>query len=292
VEVALHAAVATLAVVLLAYLWLGARTRRELAPLQRLSERLASHDLLAPQATLGPAERAELQPVHAAIDTLAAQLSRRLAQERLVAAHAAHALRTPLAGIDAQLAVALRECPPALRPRLQRVREASARLQRVVAALIAMFRSGVELQRRPIDLAALLARLPVEGLDVQVPAGATVTADADLLTAALVNLLDNAVRHGGHTLVVTVPAPQRLRVVDDGPGVSPLRRAALQRMLDAIDPSDDAGSGLGLRLVDRVARVHGGRLTVLDDSVGFGVELTLDDSADYRRLPPRAGGPA
>ena len=67
-----------------------------------------------------------------------------------------------------------------MQPRLQRVRDASGRLQRVVAALLALFRSGVELQRQPVDLALLLARLPAVGLQVEVPDGAWLAADPDL----------------------------------------------------------------------------------------------------------------
>lgn len=272
-EVGFDAALATLAVALLAHLWLRARAVHELAPVQRLSQRLQQHDLLAPGATLGPAERAELQPVHAAIDALAAQLARRLAAERAFSAHAAHSLRTPLAGIDAQLAVALREAPPALQPRLQRVRAAAGRLQRVVAALLALFRSGVDLQREPLDLAALLGRLPVEGLVVTVEPGARIEADADLLSAALLNLLDNALRHGATRIVVASPAPGRLRLHDDGPGVDAPRRQALQDAVDA--GGGEPGGGLGLMLADLVARAHGGRLTLPASDHGFVVELSL-----------------
>jgi signal transduction histidine kinase len=273
-EVGFDAALATLAVALLAHLWLRARAVHELAPVQRLSQRLQGHDLLSPGATLGPAERAELQPVHAAIDALAAQLARRLAAERAFSAHAAHSLRTPLAGIDAQLAMALREAPPTLHPRLQRVRAAAGRLQRVVAALLALFRSGVELQREPQDLAALLARLPAEGLEVVVQPGTRIVADVDLLSAALLNLLDNAVRHGATRLTIWAPAPGRLRLQDDGPGVDAARRQALQAAIDDC-ATDDAGGGLGLMLASLVARAHGGRLLLPASDQGFAVELVL-----------------
>ena len=272
-EVGFSAALATLAVALLAHLWLRLRAVQELAPVQRLSERLQTHDLLAPGATLGPAEREELQPVHAAIDGLAAQLARRLANERAFSAHAAHALRTPLAGIDAQLAVALREAPATLQPRLQRVRSAADRLQRVVSALLALFRSGVDLQREPVDLAALLTRLPVNGLTVEVPPGATVQADIDLLSAALLNLLDNAVRHGARTLRIDTPSPDTVRLRDDGPGVDPVRRATLQA---AIDSGEQEGhTGMGLMLAAMVARAHGGALKLPAVDTGFAVELRL-----------------
>lgn len=257
-EIVLNAALATLAIALLSHLWLRLRVTGELAPLQRLSARLRTHDLLAPGATLGAAERAELQPVHQAVDQLAAQLVRRLAQERTFSAHAAHALRTPLAGIDAQLAVALREAPDTLKPRLQRVRAAATRLQRVVAALLTLFRSDVQPQPETLRLDALLARLPVEGLTVTVDPEAEVTADPDLLAAALLNLLDNAVRHGAHRLQVRLAAPGVVELADDGPGVAPERLAALRQSLAGGEPA--AASGLGLALAQLVARAHGGLL--------------------------------
>jgi K+-sensing histidine kinase KdpD len=47
----------------------------------------------------------------------------------------------------------------------------------------------------------------------------------------LLNLLDNALRHGAHHVVLTAPQPQRLCVKDDGPGVSDDRRLQLQAAL-------------------------------------------------------------
>jgi signal transduction histidine kinase len=284
-SVAFNAGLAALGVGLLAYLMLGAQIAHELLPLQRLSGRLARHDPTQPGASLGPAERAELQPVHAAIDELGHRLARRLAHERVFSAHAAHALRTPLAGIDAQLAVALRESPPALQARLRRVREASTRLQRVVAALLLLFRSQAkELSREPVDLGALLARLPVEGLQIEVPDGLLFDADADLLAAALLNLLDNAQRHGAHRVVVSLPAPDRLRLQDDGPGVPAEQRDWLRQTLAravtstaAVEPANVStqgqGTGLGLQLAQLVARAHGGQLHLPDVEQGFAVEL-------------------
>jgi len=276
-EFAAGAALSALAVGLLGHLWLRARVRHELAPLLALSDRLAAHDPLQPGATLGVAEREELQPVHSAIDDLGQRLARRAAHERAFSAHAAHSLRTPLAGIDAQLAVALRESPPALQPRLQRVREAAARLQRVIAALLALFRSSVELKREPVDLPALLALLPVEGLSVDVQASSTVNADADLLAAALLNLLDNALRYGARRATVSVPTPGTVRVLDDGPGVTPQRRRALQDVLD--QQSYEGQTGLGLLLADLVARSHGGSLVLQEVEAGFAVELRLGPRA-------------
>ena len=276
-EVVLGAVTSALAIGLLGHLWLRARVRRELEPLQRLSSRLAAHDPAADpprdDAGLGAAERDELQPVHAAVDTLTQRLAQRIADERAFAGHAAHALRTPLAGIDAQLAVALREAPPALQPRLQRARDAAARLQAVVAALLGLFRSGAAPRRERVALSALLARLPLDGLAARVDPAATIDADPDLLAAALINLFDNARRHGATHVEVGVGAPSTLWLRDDGDGVDAPRRAALQAAIDAQDY--EGRTGLGLMLADRIARAHGGSLHLPQVQRGFAVELRL-----------------
>ena len=275
-EVALTAIWSALAIGVLSALWLRGRVRRELAPLADLSQALARYEPLPPAVPLAAALRRELQPVHEAIAALGERLARRVANERAFSAHAAHALRTPLAGIDTQLAVAQREAPDALQPRLARVREAAARLTRVVSALLALFRSGAELQWQTLDLTALLARLPHEGLELQVPGGATVQADADLLTATLINLLDNAVRHGARRVELSLDIDdgrQRLRLHDDGQGCSADKRADLAQALDS--QAYEGRMGLGLMLADLVARAHGGRLQLPAVEHGFAVELQL-----------------
>ena len=280
-EVAMGAVLAALAVGLLGHLWLRARVRGELEPVQRLSQRLAAWDADAGSAAsqLGAPERSELVPVHRAIDALAVRLAARVANEQAFSAHAAHALRTPLAGIDAQLAVAQRECPaelPELRQRLARVRGAATRLQAVVAALLGLFRAGAGGARakpQPVDLAALVSRLPVPGLAVEVEAGAALQADADLVAAALLNLLDNAQRHGAQVARVGTRGPLVLRIEDDGSGASAERLAQLREAIEA--QHYEGQTGLGLMLADRVARAHGGRLVLPQAEHGFVVEMHL-----------------
>ncbi|WP_280154810.1 histidine kinase dimerization/phospho-acceptor domain-containing protein [Piscinibacter sp. XHJ-5] len=274
-EITLSTALAALAIGLLGHLWLRRRVRQELLPLERLSDQLAGHEPLQAGASLGAPERDELQPVHAAIEELVRRLALRVARERAFTAHAAHSLRTPLAGIDTQLAVALRECPPELQPRLRRVREAAGRLQRVVAALLALFRSGAALQRQPVDLHQLMSQLTIHGIEWEVLGRGVIDADGDLLAAALLNLIDNSLRCGAHKLVVDVPSPGTLRIADDGPGVSHERRQELQAALDS--QAYEGRTGLGLMLSDLVARSHGGALRLPPAERGFAVELQLGE---------------
>jgi signal transduction histidine kinase len=275
-EVILSAVLAALSIGLLGHLWLRARVRQELLPLDRLSEHLHRYDPLDPTQALGEAERIELVPVHDAIGQLGRRLAQRVSHERMVAAHAAHALRTPLAGMDAQLAVALRESTAEAQPRLQRVRDASVRLQRVVRSLLDLFRVGGEVRRQRVNVKALLAHLPLSGLEVVVDAQLHVDADPDLLAAALLNLLDNSQRHGARRATLTVSAPGCLLLRDDGQGTDPQRLTALRAALAA--QTYEGQTGLGLMLADLVARAHGGRLRLPDApdaGTGFAAELVL-----------------
>lgn len=271
--------------------WLQRGLRRELQPLLDLSAEVATLEPLEPRRPHTPglsATRTELEPLVDAIEGLTDRLAQRVAHERALAAHAAHALRTPLAGMDAQLAVALKECPPALQPRLTQTREAAARLRRVVTALIALFRTGGELQWQDTSVSALLQRLPLKDAHVDVRGMDTVPCDPDLLSAALSNLLDNAVRHGAHHIHVQATRDDthvQLTLRDDGHGIPDEQRQRLQQALDAQGPQE--GLGLGLTLADMVARTHGGRLRLLPADAS---DAALPGAAIELRWP-LLGGP-
>ena len=244
------------------------------APLERLSRRLAStiRSMRRRERTLGAAERAELVPVQRAIDELGERLAQRVARERMVAAHAAHALRTPLAGMDAQLAIACANATRSAAAAAARARR-PVRLQRVVRSLLDLFRGGADPKRRSVALQTLLAHLPMQGLDVAVDVQVRIDADPDLLAAALANLLDNAQRHGATCVQVTQPAPDRVRVADDGNGIDAQGLAALRAALQT--QAYEGRTGLGLMLADLVARAHGGRLELPDSAAGFTADLVL-----------------
>lgn len=260
----------------LAMLWLQTRVKAELQPLHDLSDAVRGFDPLRPGARLPAAARAELVPMVAALNDLAERLLARVAHERAFAAHAAHALRTPLAGIDMQLAVALREAPAAMQPRLLQTREAAARLRRVTTALISLFRAGGQMNWQQVRLDDLVATLPVRGVAVNVQGDQGLWCDPDLLSAALLNVLDNAARH--HATHVTVHAHADthhsvLKLRDDGEGMSAERLAAVQRALQT-GQGDDV-LGLGLTLADLVARNHGGQVSLKAGDGGVGCCVTL-----------------
>jgi signal transduction histidine kinase len=220
--------------------------------------------------SLLPASRQEFVQVRDAIMDLGQRLAHRVENEQAFAAHAAHALRTPLAGMDAQLAVALKEVPESARGRIERTRQAVQRLKRVVTSLLTLFRSSAELDLQEVWLPDLVARLPVDGLTVHASQQGALQADPNLLAAAVANLLDNALRHGARTCWIscTVAATgPTITVRDDGPGADADRLRAIRAQL--LEPTTDSKLGLGLKLASLVARAHGGEIQV-DNTAGGG----------------------
>ena len=102
--------------------------------------------------------------------------------------------------------------------------------------------------------------------------------DGEAVRRALLNLLDNAVSHGreGGSVLASVAAGRddvRLAVTDDGPGIG---RGDSRRIFGRFERgrTDAPGTGLGLYLVEEVARAHGGRVDLVT-AEGRGSSFTL-----------------
>jgi signal transduction histidine kinase len=255
-------------------LWLRSRASKELQPVAEMSDAVTRYDPLHGHAHLAKPRRSELVAMHHAITDLGTRLARQLSNERAFSAHAAHALRTPLAGMVAQLAVAQRELPPEAQPRLQRTREAADRLRRVVTALLTLFRTGTELSWQSVDVNELVRNLHFEKLRLVSSEALFIEADPDLLAAALLNLLDNSVKHGAQTVMLSGYVDSKsscLYIHDDGAGMPAARLAQIQAALK--EQRYEGEMGLGLMLADLVARAHGGSLRLHASSSGCKMEL-------------------
>jgi signal transduction histidine kinase len=99
-----------------------------------------------------------------------------------------------------------------------------------------------------------------------------------LLAQLVTNLLDNAIKHtpSGGRIVVSLSGPlaPMLTVADSGPGIpADQREAALARFRQMGEVHPGSGAGLGLSIVDAVARAHGARLRLSDNAPGLRVEV-------------------
>jgi signal transduction histidine kinase len=110
----------------------------------------------------------------------------------------------------------------------------------------------------------------------------TVDGDQALLGAMVRNLIDNALRHGGDPARITVHVDggsqhARITVDDEGPGLAPDALERIGRRFERLDAPADYGVGLGLALVARIARWHGGdfRIFSREGRPGTRAEVTL-----------------
>ncbi len=203
-------------------------------------------------------------------------------------ADVSHEIKTPLTGIlGAADLLGDAEGDPGLRRRLTAmIKSESARLNALaqdILNLARLERDGEPLNRTPADLAGIV-RETVERLEPEadakgvrvatsLPDGACVASvDVELVSQALANLIANAIRHSGSTdvLVSLVHGQARrplkrpaavLSVEDHGVGIPASARAHVFERFYRVDParaSSSGGAGLGLAIVRRIARLHGG----------------------------------
>ncbi|HJV80339.1 ATP-binding protein [Noviherbaspirillum sp.] len=271
-------------------IWLS--IRRGLIPLTTISRAIGSRSADNLQPLDLASVPTEVQPLVDSLNKLLERLSESIDRERSFTADAAHELRTPLAAIKVQAEVALaagdedqrRHAIQQVIAGVQRTTYLAqqllllARLDHVDAAQL----QAVDLGRLAADSAARYADAAEDkGIELEVDAqdACSMQGDPVALSVLVDNLLDNAIKYGrdgGHAVLkVWREAGQLvLRVQDDGPGVAVPERARLTDRFFRVAGSGVAGSGLGLSIVDRIARRHGGRISIGDGLDGKGLGVT------------------
>jgi two-component system osmolarity sensor histidine kinase EnvZ len=265
----------------------GWTARRLTRPLARLRDRIAAHDPGAadmPQAAPDGRATAEVAAIDAAWSAMRTRLARHERERRLLLAGVSHDLRSPLARI--RMAAELLPADPQTAPR----RETIVRNVDVADRLLQSFLEHVRAGELPLDETvdlAVLAQSVIAGLDrpaaqLQLEAPATLPlacANTMLLERVLLNLLDNAFRHGQPPVTVRLAVngdEVRLDVEDAGPGIPPAQQALVLHAFARGDPSRGTpGSGLGLTVVAQVAARLGGQVSFESRPGRHRVRVTL-----------------
>jgi two-component system OmpR family sensor kinase len=218
---------------------------------------------------VGPADD-EIARLGRTLNEMLGRLEAALERERTFVADASHELRTPLAILKAELELALRagRTREELEAALRSAAEETDRLTSLAEDLLVIARAddgALPLRPAPLAAAELLgsvaARFPGRAV-ARAPDGMRVEADPERLKQALGNLVDNALRHGGTSVELAAERSDgriELHVRDDGPGFPPgFLDAAFERFTRADPARSRGGAGLGLAIVDMIARAHGG----------------------------------
>ena len=242
------------------------RVRAEAISASTPGRRLPEHD-----------SRDEISRLAETLNEMLSRLEAAFAHERRFVADASHELRTPLALLKAELEVALRRprTHDELEQALRSASEETDRLARLAEDLLLIARSdagGLPIRRERIAAADLLQLVAgrfagVAGeqgrtLEVLPANGLVLDVDPVRLEQALGNLVGNALAHGGGRIVLSARPRAglvELHVEDEGLGFpADFISGAFDRFSRSNEARTAGGSGLGLSIVELIARAHDG----------------------------------
>jgi two-component system sensor histidine kinase TctE len=288
-EMLAPAVIIALAAVLL--VWFG--VRRGLAPLQSLQKEIAarSHRDLRPV----PEHHApdEVRPVVASLNALLARLNDSMNGQQRFLANAAHQLRTPLSGLQTQVELALRGTMTAeLRATLTQLLDATVRTAHLANQLLTLARAEPGAMSpdamQPLDLHKVVEdaaqewvpRAMVRQIDLGFDIETTLLIGEPLLIRELLaNLIDNALRYTPAGGSVTVRCRQAngavLEVEDNGIGIPESQREKVLERFHRVEGSPGGGCGLGLAIVQEIARIHGATLEITAPPAGRGTLVCI-----------------
>ena len=297
VNILLVSLLPTVLIALSGGLILARRSKRHVEVIRATLDRLTTGDLAARVAP-GPRWSDDLLRIGEAVNQMARAQETSVAALRQVSLDIAHDLKTPIQRVSVHLddldraeAAGADRAEPLARARaelegiaaifqsllqLAQVEQGEARAHFASVDLTALCRTMVELYEPAAGEQGkrLICDLPETPVHV--------TGDRALLGQLLANLIENALRHSGDAEAVEVALKQAagqvtLTVADGGPGIPAEDRDKVLQRLYRLDRSRGTpGHGLGLALVDGVAKLHGARLELADNAPGLRVVVTFD----------------
>jgi two-component system sensor histidine kinase TctE len=286
--------------------WAVARALRPLIDLKEAVERRSPRDLSPLDAENAPAE---VRPLVDSLNRLFALVNDQTEAQRRFVADAAHQLRTPLAGLQAQVeawaqAARTLQSTDALSLRVDqvlRLRGATRRTSQLANQLLALSRAdSVSADTQPMEqvdlqelceniLALYLDAAADKQMDLGLEAQPTQTrGHAWLLRELLINVVDNAVKYtpaGGRiTLRCGTAADESgprawIEVEDDGPGIAQDEQARVLQRFYRLPGTQAEGNGLGLAIADEIARVHHTQLQLEVGAQGHGLRVRVSFAA-------------
>jgi two-component system sensor histidine kinase TctE len=260
--------------------WLG--VLRGLKPLTDLAAQIESRD----QNNLSPVSQGglhrETRILVTRINELLARLGSAIQAQKRFVADAAHQLRTPLAAVLLHAERAERAPDaPSEREALRALHRSVERAARLSQQLLALARAEPEavtvLELKAVDLSELARRIGEEWIgralekDIDfgliVPQGPVwIYGDERLLAEMLSNLIDNALRYGNESgkvnLIVQADSLYSICVQDDGPGIPVQERTRILERFYRVPGSSGEGCGLGLAIVEEIARLHKSKVEI------------------------------
>jgi len=195
---------------------------------------------------------------------LEARKSEELRRLGELSAMVAHQLRNPLAGAKGNIQLGLERIESGRTPvGLEDIRVALKELERLeqLASWILRYTKEIKPQLKKTSISGLvaLAQQKIEELQVDVIGGYEWQIDPELFLEVFTNLFENAVNAGASKVLIDLTRQGEIIVEDNGPGIP---EDLMERALEPFVTSSPRGSGLGLALVNKIVRAHGGSILV------------------------------
>ncbi|WP_083953657.1 ATP-binding protein [Thauera butanivorans] len=260
--------------------WMG-RPLRQVARAARL---VGSGQTPPPLDESGPHE---IAVVAHAFNQMTGDLARTDADRALILAGVSHDLRTPLARL--RLGVEMSGAPDSeVTAMVSDIEE----MDRIIGQFLDFGRGVPQEPAQAVDVVQLVREIAepyrLRGIDLQLdtPESLTCSARALSLRRALANLIDNALRYAGEDMRLDIVVGPHdgftcIEVADRGPGIPEDEVERMRHPFTRLEKarSNTKGAGLGLAIVERVMRSHGGRLDLLPRE-GGGLRAILCLPAD------------
>jgi two-component system OmpR family sensor kinase len=235
----------------------------------------------------------EVQKLADTFDAMLARLDTAFQEQRNFVMDVSHELRTPLTVLKGNLEVMLMgpDLEPQLRNQCEMMSAEVSRLIRLTSNLlyIASAQAGREPERRPVELDLICLEVVRQSRDLRpdVKLGlkhedqVVVTGDRDQIRQMVLNLVENAVKYTPSGGEVSLSLQQNdshaaITISDTGPGIPPdILPHIFERFYRGNHRSMMGGTGLGLAIADRIARSHGGSISVQSEE-GKGSTFTVN----------------
>lgn len=298
----LRSVIATTIIILLSSVCTYFLTKKTLTPLQRLTSEVSQIQAqnLSTQLAV-PNSKDEIAQLTSSFNEMLARLDNAFSTQKQFSANAAHELRTPLAVLQTNLEVFEKKQEPEMveyRQLFTMIKEQTARLSQLVGTLLDMTNLKSVPRTDQVTLEELVDEVfcdldPVAekaGISIHFNDSANqdshtdVTGSYVLLYRAVYNLVENAIKYNRPHGSVSVSVKQEngqamVLVTDTGIGISPENQKKIFDPFFRVDKSRSramGGAGLGLALVDSIAKEHGGTVKVLESSeTGSTIALML-----------------
>ena len=288
----LRSVIATTIIILLSSVCTYFLTKKALTPLQKLTSEVSQIQAqnLSTQLPV-PNSKDEIAQLTSSFNEMLTRLDNAFSTQKQFSANAAHELRTPLAVLQTNLEVFEKKQKPEMieyRQLFTMIKEQTARLSQLVGTLLDMTNLKSVPRTDQVSLEELVDEVFCDLDPIAEKAGISihfndssnqdlhtdVTGSYVLLYRAVYNLVENAIKYNRPHGSVSVSVKQEngqamVLVTDTGIGISPENQKKIFDPFFRVDKSRSramGGAGLGLALVDSIAKEHRGTVKVLDSS--------------------------